>query len=170
MEPIVNRVANSGLITINLENFLPEAPLALFDIKEYLFHGLILKEKDFRTALKELDWSLYKDQHIAICCTADAIIPIWAYMLIASYLEPVAKNYIFGDKQALELVLIKERLAKLDTSEYEDKRVVIKGCGEKPIPEAAYVEITRLLKPVVKSLMYGEPCSVVPVYKKRIVR
>ncbi|MFK7908235.1 MAG: DUF2480 family protein [Chitinophagales bacterium] len=167
---IVNRVAKSGLITFNLEHYYPEKEIVTFDIKSYLYMELMLKEKDFRTSLKELDWSAYQDKHVAITCTTDAIVPIWAYMVIASYLEPVAASMVFGDAETLKTILYNKALSAINPEDYRDKRVVIKGCGEKPVPISAYAEITRLLKPVVKSLMYGEPCSTVPIYKQRVLR
>lgn len=166
-EPFINKVAESGLITIDLEKWYPKGETAVFDMKDYLFMGMILKEKDFREALKNLDWSIYQNKNVAITCTADAIIPVWAYMLVAAYLQPVAGDFIMGDEKELQKALFIKNLAAIDTNEYADKRVVIKGCGETPIADYVYMEITKLLRPVVKSIMYGEPCSTVPVYKKR---
>ena len=163
---IVNKVAESGLITLDLEAFYPKEETAVFDLKEHLFMGLILKEKDYREALKNLDWSFYQNKNVCITCTADAVIPVWAYMLTATYLEPVAKDVIFGNEDFLHRALFLKNLSKIDTAEFADKRVVIKGCGDKNITETAYVEITKLLRPVAKSIMYGEPCSTVPIYKK----
>ncbi len=163
---IVNKVAESGLITLDLEAFYPKEETAVFDLKEHLFMGLILKEKDYREALKNLDWSFYQNKNVCITCTADAVIPVWAYMLTATYLEPVAKDVIFGNEDFLHRALFLKNLSKIDTTEFADKRVVIKGCGDKNITETAYVEITKLLRPVAKSIMYGEPCSTVPIYKK----
>lgn len=166
-EPFVNKVAESGLITLDLENWYPRGATAFFDMKDYLFMGLILKEKDFREALKSIDWSMYQDKNVAITCTADAIIPVWAYMLVATYLQPVAKEIVMGDEKELHKTLFLKNLATIDVQEYADKRIVIKGCGETPIADYVYMEITKLLRPVVKSIMYGEPCSTVPVYKKK---
>jgi len=163
---IVNKVAESGLITIDLEEYYPKEEPAVFDLKEHLFMGMILKEKDYREALKNLDWSFYQNKNVCITCTADAVIPVWAYMLTATYLEPVAKDVIFGNEDFLHRALFLKNLSKIDTTEFADKRVVIKGCGDKNITETAYVEITKLLRPVAKSIMYGEPCSTVPIYKK----
>ena len=163
---IINKVAESGLLTINLEEFYPKEETAVFDLKEHLFMGLILKEKEFREIMKDLDLSGYKGKHVALFCSADAVIPVWAYMLVVSYLQPLANEIIFGDQDFLHKTLFLKNLAKINASEYEDKRVVIKGCGELPITETAYVAITRILRPVVKSIMYGEPCSTVPIYKK----
>jgi len=163
----INKVAESGLISFDLEEYYPKEETRVFDLKDYLFMGLILKEKDFRAALQTTDWEQYRGKNVAITCTADAIIPMWANMLAASYLQPVAKEIVFGDeKKVIEYILIKN-LASINTSDYAGKRVVIKGCGEVPVPEAAYVEITRKLRPVVKSIMYGEPCSTVPIYKQK---
>jgi hypothetical protein len=166
METIVNKVAESGIITLDLTPFIPADEVALFDLKPFLFREMILKEKDYRAALQAYDWQRYAGKHVAITCTADAIVPVWAYMLAASYLQPVAQRVFFGTGEELLKSLIHERIKKIDLAEYTDKRVVIKGCGDTPIPEAAYVAVTHHLRPVVKSLMYGEPCSTVPIYKK----
>ena len=165
-EVFVNKVAESGLITFDLEEYYPKGTIKVFDLKEYLFMGLILKEKDFRAALQTTDWASYTDAHVAVTCSADAIIPMWAYMLIASYLQPVAKDVVFGDEAKLISTLLLKNLAVVNGEEYTDKRVVVKGCGDVAVPEAAYVEITNKLRPFVKSIMYGEPCSTVPIYKK----
>ena len=165
-EVFVNKVAESGLITLDLENFYPKDETAVFDLKNYLFKELILKEKDYREALKNLDWSIYQNKNVCITCTTDAVIPMWAYMLAATYLQPVAKEIVFGNEDFLHRSLFLKNLSKINVEDYTDKRVVIKGCGDKNISETAYVEITRLLRPVVKSIMYGEPCSTVPIYKK----
>ena len=166
-EVLVNKVAESGLISFDLEEYYPKGTIKVFDLKEYLFMGLILKEKDFRAALLTTDWESYRDAHVAITCTADAIIPMWAYMLVASYLQPVAKDVVFGDEQKLVSTLLLKNLDAVKGEEYTDKRVVVKGCGDVAIPETAYVEITNKLRPFAKSIMYGEPCSTVPIYKKR---
>lgn len=165
-EIFVNKVAESGLITLDLEEFYPKGPIKTFDLKGYLFMELILKEKDFRAALQTTDWSVYQDANVAVTCSVDAIIPMWAYMLIASYLQLVAKEVVFGDEQKLINSLLLKNLYRFNAVAYEDKRVVVKGCGDVVIPETAYVEITNLLRPYVKSIMYGEPCSTVPIYKK----
>jgi hypothetical protein len=168
MEGIVNKVAESGLVTLDLQDYLPkEEQLAVFDLKDYLFMGLILKEKDFRTALQGLDWTTYTDKAVALCCTADAIIPAWAYMLVATYLEPVATTVFMGTKEELRKHLLLHNIAALPGEAYVDKRMVIKGCGEAFIPSDAYMAITLKLRPVARSIMYGEPCSTVPVFKKR---
>ncbi len=165
-EVFVNKVAESGLISFDLEAYYPKGTITVFDLKDYLFMGLILKEKDFRAALQTTDWSKFADTYVAITCTADAIIPMWAYMLVASYLQPVAKDVVFGDEAKLISTLLLKNLAGIKGEEYLDKRVVVKGCGDVAVPEEAYVEITNKLRPFVKSIMYGEPCSTVPIYKK----
>lgn len=162
----VNKVAESGIITLDLEDFYPKDETAVFDMKDHLFMGLILKEKDFREDMKNLDLTPYKDKNIALTCSEDAVIPVWAYMLVASYLQPVAKEIIFGDADFLHKTLFLKNIEQINVENYKDQRVVIKGCGELPISETAYVAITNQLRPVVKSIMYGEPCSTVPVYKK----
>ncbi len=163
---ITNKVAQSGLVEFNLEDYYPKGERVLLDIKDHLFQGLILKEKDFREFVKGEDWATYKDKFVALYCSADAVVPTWAYMLMASALEPFAKRIVFGDLKTLETVLFTEALAGIRVADFEDKRVVIKGCGNLPVPESAYVEITRILRPVVRSIMYGEPCSTVPVFKR----
>ncbi len=164
---MVNKVSESGLVTLDLEEYYPKGETILFDMKDHLFMGLILKEKEFREALKQLDLSIYKEKNVAVSCTADAVIPMWAYMLIASSLQPVAKEIVFGNEDFLHKTLFLKNISTIKLSDYLDKRVVIKGCGELPITETAYVEATKLLRPVAKSIMYGEPCSTVPIYKKK---
>ena len=164
---IINKVAQSAIETIDLEKFYPEGETAIFDLKEYLFMELILKEKDYRERLKNQDWSAYQNKNVCITCSADAIIPLWAYMLATTYLEPIAKEVMVGSVAFMHEVLFLKNLWKIDAKEYEGKRIVIKGCGEKEIPAPAYAEITKILRPVAKSIMYGEPCSTVPVYKQR---
>jgi len=166
MAEIVNKVAQSGLITFNLEEHLP-AQIKGFDLAPFLFQGLILKEKDFRAALKEHDWAAYKNFDVCLFCSADAIIPHWAYMLLTSYLAGVANSIHFGSIAECKKIIFLENLKNIDTSQYADKRIIIKGCGEAEVDTYAYVEITRLFLPVAKSLMYGEPCSTVPIYKKK---
>ena len=163
---IKNKVAESGIFSLDLEEYYPKGETALFDLKDHLFMGLILKEKEFRETLKNYNWEQFRDKYVAITCTADAIIPVWAYMLVASYLAPVAKDVVLGDEKELHRTLFLKNLAAINIQEFTDKRIVIKGCGETPIGEFAYAEITKLLLPVVKSIMYGEPCSTVPIYKK----
>lgn len=165
-ETIVNKVAESGLITLNLEEWYPTEEIRVFDLKDHLFMGLILKEKEFREALKNMDWSAYQNQYVAVTCSADAIIPAWAYMLVAAYLSPVAAGIYQGSPEDYRSMLFQQRLQLIDPGPYADQRVVVKGCGELPVGPDAYLAITRILQPVAKSIMYGEPCSTVPIYKK----
>lgn len=165
-EVMINKVAESGIITLDLETFYPSEEVVIFDMKDFLFMELILKEKDFRESMKNLDLSVYQEKNVAITCSADAVIPMWAYMLVASYLQPVAANIVFGDAEYLKQTLFLKNIEQINVADYTDKRVVIKGCGDLPISEPAYITITSLLRPVVKSIMYGEPCSTVPIYKK----
>ncbi len=168
MEPIVNRVAESGIITLDLAKYVPaEDDVVVFDLKPFLFREMILKEKDYRAALPTVDWAVYTNKIVAITCSVDAIIPVWAYMLAASFLQPLAQQIVFGTKEEAIKNVVDQGIHKIDPTEYTDKRVVIKGCGDTPIPDSAYVTITALLRGHVKSLMYGEPCSTVPVYKKK---
>jgi hypothetical protein len=164
---IINKVAESGLITLDLEKYLPRQDLAVFDLKDHLYMGLILKEKDFREALKNFDWEKFRDKYVAVTCSADAVIPVWAYMLVASYLQPVAKDVVLGDEKQLRKDLFLKNLSAIDLREFADKRIVVKGCGETPIEDFAYLAITKLLRPVAKTIMYGEPCSTVPIFKKK---
>ena len=164
---IVNRVSKSNLVTINLEEFYQKGERIVYDIKDNLYNGMILREKDFRAFVKEYDWSQYKDTFVAVHCSVDAIVPTWAYMLLASKLEPYANMVVFGTIKTLEEALFRDAINNIDLDPYKDAKVVIKGCGDLPVPEYAYVEITRILKPVVSSIMYGEPCSTVPIYKKK---
>jgi hypothetical protein len=167
METFINKVAESGIISIDLEEYYPTTKCMVFDLKDHLFMGLILKEKDFRAALLSTDWEQFRDAHVAITCSADAIIPMWANMLVASSLQPVAKTVLFGTEKELKEQILLNNLAAINGSEYQDQRVVVKGCGDIHIPETAYVAITNALRPYVKSIMYGEPCSTVPIYKKK---
>ncbi len=164
-DTIINRVAESGIVTIDLKEYYPQGEIVVFDIKDYLFRGLILKEKDFREALKNTDWRQYQDKNLSITNTADAIIPMWAYMLVATHAGPYTKSIFFGSEKELIQSSMLEKIAAILPDEYAGKRIVIKGCGDVTIPEGAYVAITQKLRPVVKSLMFGEPCSTVPVYK-----
>jgi hypothetical protein len=166
-EGFVNKVAASGLVTFNLEEYLHPGERVIYDIKDNLFHGLMLREKDFREFIKNHDWSTYTNKNVAIVCSADAIVPTWAYMLLANKLKPFAYEVVFGNLETLEAVLFSKALAKVDVNAFAGERVVVKGCGDIAVPVAAYVEITNLLTPVVKSIMYGEPCSTVPIYKRR---
>lgn len=167
MEEIVNKVAKSPLIVIDLEDFYTEGKRISFDIKDFLYEGLILKEKDFREALSNLNWNIYKDAYVAVNCSSDAIIPIWAYLLIATHLQNIAKKVIKGSLEDLESLLYLESITNLDTGIYEGKKVMIKGCNKKTIPDSAYVFLAERILPVVQSLMFGEACSTVPVFKKK---
>jgi Protein of unknown function (DUF2480) len=167
MEEIKNKVSESGLLTIDLEAYYPREEIVAFDLAPFLFRGLILKEKEFRESIQQEDWSKYAGKAVAVFCSADAVIPAWAYMLVSSNLSGVAHIVYAGTPEDLVKKLFIENLEQIDASDFNDKRVVIKGCGDKQIGAFAYLEITGKLKPVVKSLMYGEPCSTVPVYKKK---
>ena len=167
-EAIINKVSESGLITLDLEQYYPRDEVVLFDLKDYLFMGLILKEKDFREALKNLDWEVYRNKYVGVTCSADAIIPPWAYMLAASYLQPVARDVMMGDEKEVHKTIFTKNIQSINVDEFAGQRVVVKGCGETPIGEFAYMEITKRLRPVVKTIMYGEPCSTVPIFKKPV--
>lgn len=165
-ETLVNRVAGSGLVTIDLEDFYPEGEVAPFDLKEHLFMGLILKEKEFREDLKAHDWTQYAGKNLAVFCSEDAIIPMWAYMLVASYAAAYARDIFLGRPEQFAEVAFLKKIAALDAQAYAGQRLIIKGCSDKPVPASAYLEITRRLQPVAQSIMFGEPCSTVPVYKR----
>lgn len=166
-ENIVNKVAMSGLITLDPASFYPQGERVLYDIKDNLYMELMLREKDFREFVKGHDWSQYTGKNVAITCTADAIVPAWAYILLANRLAPYAAEVVFGDLDMLESVLFFKEIQKTDFEQYRDQRIVLKGCGDTPVPVSAYVEITKRLTPIAKSLMYGEPCSTVPIYKRK---
>jgi len=163
---IVNRVAKSPIMTVDLEDFYPNDPRIGIDIKSWLFKELILKEQDFRAALKAHDWTQYSGAYVAVYCSVDAIVPSWAYMLIASYLTPHTKGIQHGTLDQLEQAICNQVIANLEVSNYVDKPVIIKGCSSQPIPENAYVLLTQKIQPVAKSVMFGEACSAVPIYKK----
>ena len=165
-EEIVNRVANSKLVTFNLEDYYPEGQRVTFDISSWLLEGFVLRESTFREEAKNYDWSQYKDCYVALYCSTDAIIPAWAYMLIATYLQPYAKKTITGSLEDLESILYTEIIQQIDLSALKDKPVIIKGCANKPVPKNAYLLLINKLQPIVKSIMYGEACSSVPLYKK----
>lgn len=166
-ESIINKVAQSGLVSLDLAELYPAGERLEYDIKDNLFHGLILREKDFREFVKEHNWEAYAGKHIAITCTADAVVPTWAYMLLANRLTPFAKTVVFGDLETLDTLLFDRELEKLDLEKYRDQRIVIKGCGEIAIPTSAFIDITVKLTGLAKSIMYGEPCSTVPIYKRK---
>lgn len=164
---IDNKVANSGLVTINLEEYLEVDAWAEFDLGAFLYMGLILREKDFREALKAFDFSTFKDKNVAVFCSVDAIIPVWAYMLIGSYLQPVAAIVFYGNKEVAQTSFLVEKMHCLPIDAFVDQRVVVKGCGEITIHESVYLAITVRLLSVCKSIMYGEPCSTVPIFKRK---
>jgi len=165
-EVIINRVAESALQTIDLAEWIPSEETVVFDLKDFLFMGLIVKEKEFRAALQQTDTTVFQGKVVLVTCSADAIIPMWAYMLVAALLQPVAKEVAMESKDEWKKRKLLEAIAILDISTFKDQRVVIKGCGDEPIPEAAYFAITSRLRPIVKSIMYGEPCSTVPIFKQ----
>jgi len=166
-ETLVNKVADSGLVSLDPADFYPSETIKLFDLKDHLFMGLILKEKDFRSALQNTDWQQYKDIAVGIVCSTDAIIPLWAYMLVASSLEPVASFIMKGNEEQVRESLFLRNISAMSPENYTDQRIVVKGCGEKVIPESVYVALTHLLRPFAKSIFFGEPCSTVPVFKKK---
>ena len=166
-EDIINRVANSKLITVNLEDYYPNGERVLFDIKDWLFEGFVLREKDFRNQVSEFNWSQYQDSYVALTCSSDAIIPGWAYMLLSIQLEPFVKKVIIGTLEGLETSIYQDVLHTLDVSKFKDKSIIIKGCSKKPVPSNAYIMLATKLKPIAKSIMYGEACSSVPLFKKK---
>jgi len=163
---IINRVANSKLVTIDLEDYYPTGNRIVFDIKDWLLEGFVLREKDFRQQANEHDWEQYKNCFVALTCSTDAIIPAWAYMLLSTYLEPYATKTVIGNLDILETSIYQDIISELDVSEFQDKPIIIKGCSNKPIPDNAYIQLTTKLKPIAKSIMYGEACSSVPLFKK----
>lgn len=163
---IVNRVANSKLVTLDLEDFYPSGERVIFDIKDWLLEGFVLREKDFRETAKNHNWEQYREKYVALTCSTDAIIPGWAFMLLSTYLNPIAKKVVVGDLTQLETILYTEILEKLNLSQYEDLPVIVKGCSRKPVPQNAYIQLINKLQPIAKSIMYGEACSSVPLFKK----
>lgn len=169
VKPIINKVAQKGIVTIDLGDFFPKAEEVMYiDLKDYLFKGLILREADFREAVKQTDWSAYKDKYAGIHCSADAVIPMWAFMVLASELSAYTKAVVFGNKSELDEKLLLENFNSTDIKQYDAQRLVIKGCGDRPISATVFVAVTAKLSGVARSIMYGEPCSTVPVFKKRI--
>lgn len=164
---IINRVAASALVTFDLEEYFQPGDRILIDIKDQLYQELMLKEKDFRNYIKSHDWSQYKDKHVAITCSADAIIPTWAFMLLTSALQPFARTIVFGNLDNLEMKIFSDVFQKINWNQFTGSKVVVKGCSKVNVPTAVYVEATRLLLPHVASVMFGEPCSTVPVFKKK---
>lgn len=165
MEQIENKVAKSGLITLSLEDYYPRGERAEIDLAPWLYEGIMLREKDFRESVKNHHWEQYRNAYVAVYCSEDAIIPQWAYMLIGSHLAGIARKTVYGSPDLLETLLMTEALDQADFSEYQDKRVILKGCGNLPIPPQAYLHFAVKLQPLVKSLMFGEACSTVPIYK-----
>lgn len=167
MDEIINKVEKSGLITLDLEDFYPKEPRMLFDLKDYLYEGLVLREKEFRENLSKLDWKMYENAYVAVTCNSDAIVPSWSYLLIANYLTGVAKLISFGTLEDLERDIFTEIIDKMDVDSYKDKKIIIKGCSRKPVPQNAYLQLIQKLKPIASSLMFGEACSTVPIFKKK---
>lgn len=168
-KPLVNKVAQKALITLDLEEYFPkQEELAFIDLKEFLFKGLILREADFREAVKNTDWSQYKNKYVAIYCSTNAIIPMWAYMALSAELSPYALDVTSSKAEEAAEIFLLHNLAKLDGEQFKGQRVVIKGCGDRKVPEAAFVQITQQLTNIARSIMYGEPCSTVPVFKKSV--
>ena len=166
MSELINRVAASAIVSLNMEEFYPQEERIQFDLADYLFQGLVLREKEFRAALKSMDWDFYQGKWVAVTCSADAIVPTWAYMLVCTYLEGVAKGYCVGDLVALEQYIVENTFSNLPLASFKDRAVVIKGCSKVAIPLFAYGRLVSLLQREVKSLMFGEPCSTVPLYKR----
>ena len=167
---IINRVALSELTTIDLEDYYVEGERLILDIAPILYMGMVLREKEFRQWVRDHNWEEYKGKLVAVICSQDAIVPTWAYMLIASKLQSQAKMFVYGSLQELEDVLYQKALSKINPEDYQSAKLVIKGCSNKPVPVSAYVELTRLLTPFAASIMYGEPCSTVPIYKRPKVK
>lgn len=163
---IANRVASSQLVNIDLEDFYPEGERVLFDIKDWLFAGQILKEKDFRGSVKDHDWTAYQNKFVALICSADAVIPSWAYLLITVELSPFAKKIVVGNFDVLEISIFQEIINQIPIEKYINKPIIIKGCSDRSIPETAYTQLISKLLPIAKSIMYGEACSNVPLFKR----
>ena len=164
---IVNRVANSALITIDLTDYAPKETIAILDAKDFLFEGIILKEKEFRNTLKEFNFSVYTNKIVALYCSSDAIVPMWAFMLLTSYLNNSAFKIYFGKKEEVFQKIFSDNIDAIDATEFENKKVIVKGCGQVPLTESLYIAITKKLQNTVSSLMFGEACSAVPVFKKK---
>ena len=165
-DEIINRIANSKLVVFDLEDLYPKGERILFDIKDWLYEGFVLREKDFRALVKAHNWSQYQDAFVALICTTDAIVPDWAYMLLSIQLEPYAKKTVLGNLETLEVSLYQDIITNLDVTPYTDNPIIIKGCSKKPVPSSAYIMITNKLKPIAKSIMFGEACSSVPLYRR----
>ena len=169
MDEIINKVSNSQLITFDLEELYTTGDRVLFDMKDFLFQEIILKEKEFRDSIKSHDWSQYTGKHVAMICSVDAIIPTWSYMLISIALQPYAKRVIFGNLSELESQLFYDSLSAIDWEKFRDKKMIIKGCSKVEVPLSAYIEVTNRLRSIAASIMFGEPCSTVPLFKKKVV-
>lgn len=167
-ETIVNKVEQSGLITLDLERIIPEVEIAVLDLKDFLFQQLMLKEREFRSALKEYDWSAFEGKVVGIMCSTDALLPQWSWMLAASYLQPIARQVVFGNEEEVQRVVVRDAVAQLQVEDYAGERIVVKGCGDKEVHTSAYMEIVLKLQPVARSIMYGEPCSTVPIWKNKL--
>lgn len=166
-DEIINKVSNSKLITLDLEELYPEGERVLFDIKDWLFDQIILKEKDFRASVKSHDWSRYENTYVALTCSVDAIIPSWAYLLLSSKLAPYSKKIVVGNLELLETSLFQDIIQNLSIESFKEKPIIIKGCAQKPIPPSAFSMLIHKLQPIAKSIMYGEACSTVPLFKKK---
>ncbi len=166
-EEIINRVAQSALTVFDLEDYYPTEERVQLDIAQWLYEGFVLREKEFRAALKETDWSRYQDKLVALHCTTDAILPSWAFMLVASFIQPFAKMVVQGSLHDLDKAYYQEVIEHLDFLPYQDKAVIIKGCANKPIPEEGYVMATQKMMRYARSIMFGEACSAVPVFKRK---
>ncbi len=164
---IINRVANSKLVVVNLEDYYPKGQRTVFDIKDWLFQELVLREKDFRAHVNEHDWSQYQDHYVALTCTSDAIVPAWAFMLLTMHLQPYAKTIVVGSLEQLETSIYQEVIQNIETDAFVDQPLIIKGCTNKPVPANAYIMLSQKLKPLARSIMYGEACSSVPLFKRK---
>lgn len=164
---ILNRVANSPLVVVDLEDYYPKGNRTILDIKDWLYEELVLREKDFRERVRQHDWSKYQDEFVALTCTSDAIVPAWAFMLLTMELQPFAKKIVLGSLEQLETSIYQELIQNLDLTKFMDKALIIKGCSIKPVPANAYIMLSERLKPISKSIMYGEACSSVPLYKRK---
>ncbi|TDU43344.1 uncharacterized protein DUF2480 [Gelidibacter sediminis] len=164
---IINRVANSKLVVVDLEDYYPKGQRTILDIKDWLFQELVLREKDFRAYVKQHDWTQYQDHYVALTCTSDAIVPAWAYMLLTMHLQPHAKTIVIGTLEQLETSIYQDIIKDLDTSAFVDQPLIIKGCANKPVPANAYIMLSKKLQPIARSIMYGEACSSVPLYKRK---
>lgn len=166
-DEIINRVANSKLVVFDLEDYYPKGKRTLFDIKDWLYEGFVLREKEFRAFVKNYDWAQHQDEYVALYCSSDAIVPAWAYMLVTFALEPYVKQTALGDLNALETELYQDIIKNIEVEPYRDQPIIIKGCSKKPVPTAAYIMLSQALKPVAKSILFGEACSSVPLYKRK---